>query len=1168
MFLRSLIVKGFKSFADPVTIDLSPGVSVIVGPNGSGKSNIADAIAWVLGAQGPKMVRSSKMDEVIFSGAGRRGPLGRAEVSIVIDNSDGGLELDLAEVMITRTLFRTGESEYLLNGNPCRLIDLQELLSGAGVGRQQHVIISQGQLDLILNSKPEERREVIEEAAGITKFKRRRERTERRLNAMEGDLVRAGDLVREVKRQIKPLVQQAAKASRQLELRDRTTHLKRYIAGAELRALESAAEAVAQERIDAELAVLAIQGEVAGIDQAVSSLESARPLVDVDDLFDIITRAEALSERIRSTATLARQKRNTLSDRLQASDNTAVVESLTNELRGVSDEIQGVEAQIVELGARVEQLELDEASFRLEENPEISEILQDLNNRFGELTGENGSLLSRRNVLFETLNRVAVQAKGSESRRLRLEEQLGLKSRELERVKERIVQVIELRNQKSSQYLLGVESEKALKGQVDAAEAFHSNLQIEVNSLRAKVSAYEAAIEEGRSKTQAKALRELAGFLGALVDVIDIRSGYEAAFAAAVHGLSSCVLASDQKSAVEGLKYLKSKNLEGSIISVSQYVGRTGNGSTHPPSGVIALRSQVSTQSMELGKFLDQILLNTFVVPNSLDEAIEMHRRFPELIFVTVEGERLGADGFWTASRPMQGTGLALERTRRELETKEKDFSDFDSELRALNAAYSQSATELESMRSELDGAREELARLEVLPERLAADIGVTTAELERVDGELAGLRQREQDAAEEMETIDPLISEKRELLDRLESQIVALQKKMKEQFSRRKELDAIGVDLELKAARFEQARIALERERVSVGSRLANEVEIQRSSEVQLAAWRRGLAGLDHVIDHSAVLESEAQNVAEQVKNERLILIDEAKVRHERLNEARSRRSLLELELEGKRDVLQASIVRGSETKVRLETMGERIRRELGVETEIAKSTPIPEGIRPTQAEHVLRQLEEELAALGPVNELAEFELSELTEKSEFLESQLEDIKASRRELGKVIRSIDVEMLQIFQSAVTDVSRNFSKLFEQLFNGGKGRLMLMEADDPLQAGIEIEVSLPGKSVKRMSLLSGGERALIALAFLFAVFESRPSPFYILDEVEAALDDINLNRFLKLISSFGKASQLLIISHQKRTMEVADLLYGVTMQEGGSTKVVSQRMSEIAVNAR
>ncbi|TAN20258.1 MAG: hypothetical protein EPN30_10880, partial [Actinomycetota bacterium] len=618
----------------------------------------------------------------------------------------------------------------------------------------------------------------------------------------------------------------------------------------------------------------------------------------------------------------------------------------------------------------------------------------------------------------------------------------------------------------------------------------------------------------------------------------------------------------------EGLKYLKVNNLEGSIISVNQYAGREEQKLGFPTSQVVSLRSKVAASSEELGRFLDQILLDTFVVTSSLDKAIELYQMFPQFIFVTMEGERLGADGFWTAARPMQGTGLALERTLRELEAREKEFSISGSELQNMRAIYSKAAGELESLRRALDGVREESARLETLPERLASDIGVTAAELERADNELTGLRERERDAVQEMEKIEPQISEKRELLESLESQIAGLQNKMKEQFSKRKELDAIGVDLELRAAKLEQARIAFDRERDSISSRLATEVEKQKSSEIQLADWRRGLAGLDHVIERSAKLESEASSVANQVKNERLRLIDEARIRSQRLNEARVRRSDLELALDGKREILQLSMVRSSETKVRLETMGERIRRELGIETDIAKNTPIPEGIPPTQADHVLKQLEDEMAALGPINELAEFELSELTEKSEFLESQLEDIRASRRELGKVIRSIDLEMLQVFQSAIADVSRNFSILFEQLFNGGRGRLMVLEADDPLQSGIEIEVSLPGKSVKRMSLLSGGERALIALAFLFSVFESRPSPFYILDEVEAALDDINLNRFLKLISSFGKTSQLLIISHQKRTMEVADLLYGVTMQEGGSTRVVSQRMSEASVNAR
>ncbi|NNN19212.1 MAG: chromosome segregation protein SMC [Acidimicrobiaceae bacterium] len=1167
MFLRSLTIKGFKSFADPVTIDLSPGVSVIVGPNGSGKSNIADAISWVLGAQGPKTVRSSKMDEVIFAGAGRRGPLGRAEVSIVIDNSDRGLELDLSEVNITRTLFRSGESEYYLNGNPCRLMDLQDLLSDAGVGRQQHVIISQGQLDLILSAKSEERRAVVEESAGITKFKKRRERTERRLEAMEGDLLRAEDLVREVRRQIRPLAQQAAKAKRQLELRDRHTLLKRYIAGSEMRALESVAEAAAKEQLESELAVLEIQNEIYRVDQAITAWEGERPVVGADDLFDSVTRSEALTERLRSTVTLAKQKRQTLADRLRANDRSTVIESLRDELTGVSTELSDIEGQIVELASNLEKLESDEARFKLEETPEITDLLQELNDRFSELTSENGLLESRRSTLAETVVRIRSQKEGLESRKSRFHGQLAAKRSELNDVNVRISELSEQLEQKSSQYALGLKEEKSLRQQLDEVEVQYSGYQLEVNSLMAKVAAYEAAIEEGRSKTQAKALAQLSGFLGALVDVIDINSGYESAFAAAVQNLVSSVLTKDQKSALAALIYLKSHNLHGSVISVSQYARNATVDVELPGLPFISLRSQVSTSGIELSNFFDLILLNTFVVPGSLDEAIDYHRKFPQLIFVTLDGERLGPDGLWTASKPMQGTGLALERTVNALKTSENAFYACEADLHRIRDVSSLASAASDLVRQETDGLREELARLETLPERLVADIEVAMSELENLRREEVGLSQREADAASELDILGPQLRENIEMVDTVQSQIALLREKMKEQFSMRKELDGRGVDLELKATRLEQARIGLARERESISLRLATEMEAQESSVIELSGWRRSIIGLDHVIYRSSELEMRASNLSSLAKEERVRLVNEAKLRSERLDEARRRRSRLESDLDAKREALQINMIRSSETKVRLETMGERIRRELGIETEIAKSTPIPEGVSPTQAEYVLKQVEEGLSDLGPINELAEIELAELTEKSKFLELQLEDIRTSRRDLGKVIRSIDAEMLQVFHSAFNDVADKFSRVFEQLFQGGKGRLILTQEDDPLQSGLEIEVSLPGKSVKKLSLLSGGERSLIALAFLFSIFEARPSPFYILDEVEAALDDINLNRFLKLITSFGKTSQLLIISHQKRTMEVADLLYGVTMPEGGSTKVVSQRMSRVAKNA-
>ena len=1168
MFLRSLTIKGFKSFADPVTIDLSPGVSVIVGPNGSGKSNIADAIAWVLGAQGPKTVRSSKMDEVIFAGAGRRGPLGRAEVSIVIDNSDHGLELDLSEVTVTRTLFRSGDSEYSLNGNPCRLIDLQDLLSDAGVGRQQHVIISQGQLDMILNARPEERREVVEEAAGIAKFRKRRERTERRLASMEGDLLRAGDLVREVKRQIKPLAQQAVKAKRQLELRDRITQLKRYIAGSEVRALEDGAEALGREQIDAEGRLLSLQSEIAAVDQAIASWESERPQVGADDLFDLTTRSEAICERLRSTLDIAQQKRESLSERLRASDRSGQIESLHVELNSLKAEVESTEEQIVELDSELGELEAEEANFRLEETPEIAEKLQSLNVRFNEFTHENGQMLSQRSALRETLNRIKPQLQGLELRKGRLREQSAAKSAEAERVKERISELIQLREQQGEGHMVQSDALRDLNERLERVSSAHSGHEVAVNSLRAQVSAYESAIEDGRSRTQAKALSRLSGFVGAIVDIIEIKSGYELAFSAAVQGLASSVLTKDLDSAFDGIRYLKSNGLEGSIIPITHYTGSFGMAEDHPSLPFIPLRAQISTVGTGLEKFLDLILRNTFVVRSSLDEAIEYHRRFPQLVFVTTDGERLGPDGFWTASRPMQGTGLALERALSELSDAEREHENSGSELRHLRDLYREASLKSEAMREEMEAIREELARLESLPERLARDIEEGLIEIEALEVEERGLRDREESAEKQVSALELDLSHHGRLLESLETEIGQLQLKMKDQFAKRKELDKRAVDLEIRAAKLEQTRVGLERARGVAESRLLREVATQDSSQSELAVWKRAVVGLDHVIERSSIVLGVASELAGEAKRLRLHLIEAARFRSERLNDARTRRSQLEAELEAKREALQLSAIRRSEARVRLETMGERIRRELSIEVEIAKSTPIPEGVYPAEAELVLRQLEEELSRLGPINELAEIELAELTEKLEFLDTQLDDVKASRRELGKVIRSIDSEILQLFQGAINDVTENFSILFDQLFQGGKGRLVLSDPNEPLASGLDIEVTLPGKSVKRLSLLSGGERSLVALAFLFSIFESRPSPFYILDEVEAALDDINLNRFLKLITSFGKSSQLLIISHQKRTMEVADLLYGVTMQEGGSTKVVSQRMSQVAANAQ
>lgn len=1163
MYLRSLVIKGFKSFADPVTIDLSPGVSVIVGPNGSGKSNIVDAIAWVLGAQGPKTVRSAKMDEVIFAGTENRSPLGRAEVSIVIDNSDGALKLDLSEVTITRTLFRSGESEYALNGNSCRLIDLQELLSDAGVGRQQHVIISQGQLDTILNARSEERRSVVEDAAGITKFKRRRERTERRLDSVEGDLARAADLVREVRRQIRPLAQQAEKAKRQLELRDRISHLKRYIAGAEYRSLETTAESLSREQVEAEIAQGEVQNRILEIDRSIVALEQQYTGGVSDKLVDYISKIDTVIERFRSVIELAQQKNVSVDGRLKETNRSGILESLTAERRSITSELAEVDRSIVALGPLLEKVELDEAQLSLLESDKLSDSLKNLSLRSSEVNAQKARLASEANSHRNTLERINEQRNVLNARRARIVNQLQSKRTELKDVQGRLEALNNSIHADIQDLTLAVnENELALQS-LAQKDSSHAQLELKVNTLKARVSAFESAIEEGRAKTQAAALVNLRGCLGALIDFIEIEPGYESAFASAMKDLNEVVLAVNADAAVAGLKELMSKNLDGSVVSIENYVKPSKVQDSINNTNAVHLRSLVNTVNDDLSRFLNYALMNVFVIDGSIDDAAFRFLQNPECVFVTKHGERIAWDGFRTASRPMNGTRIALEKAMSELQEFNIAYERSTAELYDAKQKSRQSAERRKEIEARLVALKGELARIDSLPERLVVDIEHAQRELENINSEETEISERETDAISALQACEPEISNLESESVELNRQIEILNVQLNDHHAVRRNLDAKKASLEVEAAKLEQRRLGLERARESLEQRLDSEEQLNVSLQLERRSLERDLIGLRYVLEIATRGYNEASRISDFLKSERSRLVAETQRKLDELSVARAARTKYEKELEIKRESVQLASIRRSETRVRLETLAERIRRELGIETDIAVATPAPEGINPTQAESIMVSLENELLGLGAINELAEIELAELSERSQFLDSQLEDVKNSRRELIKVIRAIDTEMLAVFEDAFRDVSSKFTGLFEDLFPGGRGSLVLSDPLNPLDSGLEIEVSLPGKRVKRLSLLSGGERSLVALAFLFAIFESRPSPFYILDEVEAALDDINLNRFLRLITNFGQRSQLLIISHQKRTMEVADLLYGVTMQEGGSTKVIAQKLSQV-----
>ena len=965
MFLKSLTLKGFKSFADKTELLFEPGVTVVLGPNGSGKSNLVDAVAWVLGAQGPRSLRGGKMDDVIFAGTASRTALGRAEVELTIDNTAGLLPIEFSEVTITRTLFRTGESEYQLNGVPCRLLDVQELLSDAGVGRQQHVIVGQGQLDTVLNSSPAERRAIIEEAAGILKFRRRKERAERRLTATEGNLLRLGDLLREVRRQLGPLERQADAARRHDAVVDELRAIKLHLAGHQIAGQQTRIERLRDERIALAERERGVQQHLRDLDISVMGAEQALAELGADELADELVRAESMRERVRGLTTLIVEKRRNVTRELAAAADEGVVETLV--------------ADAVALRTELAQLEAD------------------------------GTLPGTEVVL-----------------------PIGV-----------------------AEDLLRSAEERWRGAEATAARS------------RARADSLEQQLHAVREAGGAGSLDQLDGVVGALVDHLEVEPGAETAVAAALGDAMLAVVVHRGDGVRTAIERLEADGT-GALLLVADPSGHTGAQPALVPPGARPVAELVRSEVPGLTAALGQLLAHTVLV-DSWRTALDLVVAQPDLVAVTPEGSRLGGIAPWRigGSGPVTGVTQAA-----------------------------------------VDEAVE-----------LAA-----TSDVERVEAERA------------LETARA----------------------------------ALG------AARATEMRRATTEERRSVLASRLGEVEERlsaRDPEAQAAAerHRRMLLGRDEGYRTYAVrlneLSARTDELLERLREERRRHAEAARASADQLDRLRKERGGLERELSEIRERMTRAEIEDGEAKIRLEAAIQTLRSDYDVEPHVALDAPAPTVPDGTTLAGRARELERDLRLMGPINPLALEEYTALEERHRFLQEQLDDVKSTRRELSRVIRAVDREIVTVFEQAYRDVSENFAALVTTLFPGGSGRLTLVEPDDMLNTGVEIEARPSGKNVRRLSLLSGGERSLTALAYLFAVFRARPSPFYVLDEVEAALDDVNLHRFLDLVHEFRDEAQLVIVSHQKRTMEAADVLYGVSMPPGGSSRVVSQRAHDVFASA-
>ena len=1161
MFLKSLSIKGFKSFADPTVLELEPGLTVVVGPNGSGKSNVVDAVTWVLGAQGPRSLRSQKMEDVIFAGTSSRPALGRAEVSLTIDNGSGKLPVPMAEVTITRTLFRSGDSEYAINGTPCRLLDVQDLLNDSGVGRQQHMIIGQNQLDTVLTARPEDRRAVIEEAAGVLKHRRRRERAERRLAATQENLERLGDLVRELRRQIRPLERQAAAARSHASIASELHRLRVHLAGAELvavgaRKAQAAAHLseLAEQEHQLHDALDALDAQAAA---TTAELSSSRE----EDLAGALARVQALVERAKGTANLLRARAKALAQALDAAADVDVVSTLETEAARLAEELLEVDRDEIALVPELDEIARRAAALSAEEDAHRLRW------------GDGSQLDASAKAVDELRRRVELQERAVEQ-----------DEREIARLGERLASV-EARAQRLDSSIEELDARRAsldeeaerLGAAVTEAEQLHVAARAAATSAEdaARAADQEHHRAAALAEALARALHELEGaggrellsdvegVIGSLVDLVEIDAGWEAAFEAAAGAAVSAVVVSGRDGAHAALARLHGRGATGALLPAGAVLRTEGSRgvSLDVPAGARRLRPHVRVRR-SMGVDVDDVLdtlVGRAVRVEGWEAALDLALERPDLVVVTPHGDRFSASGWRVRSSSGIVTAAAVEDAERRAA---------DSAARAEGA----SAALVEARRA-LDAAASRARDATRAYDRHEATRAAAVAERRRLDEERVRVVSELEEGGGARPSLLSKLESDREELASLELALLDAQSQASAAAARAAEAAAVAERLATLRRELDVQRHALDVRRASVAERRrvlsARQREVERrlfghAEEREVAARRRrrlelegvALERLQHLVRREqdqldAVLVALRRAYADQ--SERL------RAGAARMESIRAQRSALEQRQMSARERARAVDREAAEASLRADNLAEMIEHELGVTPDEARSAPmpdVPEGV--TAAVHA-SALAARLASLGPVNPLALDELSALEERYRELDTQMEDVRAARRQLHEVVRSLDREIADEFTAAVSDVNEHFSAFVASLFPGGTGRLSLTDPSDVLNTGVEIEVRPAGRNVRRVSLLSGGERSMVALAFLFAVFRSRPSPFYLMDEVEAALDDVNLHRFLGLIREFRDEAQLIVVSHQKRTMEAADALYGVTMAPGGSSQVVSQR---------
>lgn len=1184
MLLRKLEAYGFKSFAEKTEIEFKPGITAIVGPNGSGKSNISDAVRWVLGEQNIRNLRGAKMEDVIFSGTAKRRPLGVAEVSLYFDNTDGTLPLDFNEVTITRRVFRSGEGEFFINKSPCRLKDIYDLLIDAGLGRESMTVISQNKVDEVLNSKPDERRLLFEEAAGITKYKNRKKEAMRKLDDTEQNLTRVFDITNEIETQLGPLSESAERTARYNELAAEQTSCEVTLLIHKLTQAEKNAESVNLEQ-----AAIADEDINVGSRLALAETERERLTDELTALDETTRQAEAA---IVSSATEIERldgKAAVLAERVGQEQRT---KERTRQdivrLEADRDENRGKMAEWQEtLSAKKLQMVELEAAHSVK-NSEYQESLRVINEAEGRIEqakdatfGHLQELVTQKNAL-RTLERDQENHKHREAQLRKEYDTYRAQAREagvaLEKVQREQKDLTEELKTIDGLIAETIKRRQALEQRIGEMANTENRLsgKISEHSSRLKVLVDMQDEYEGFGRGPKSVLKADTAWrksvYGAVAEVISVRNEHVVAVETALGGALQNIIVENDDTAKAAVEYLKNRQLGRATFlplnTVRPMRPRDNEMAAAHSSGAVGFAAELVDCDNKFRPAIEFLLART-VVATDMDAAIKIARQngFGVKI-VTLDGQLINPGGSITGGSvgrreaSFLGRGNEIAAMKQTVETLESDLTALREKARAADNDKTAILSELGNIQNRRQGVEVRQAELSILADKAGQEVkrhqlAITTLETElgNFEREAAALVDRVAETTGMIATLESRDAEHK-------LQITAWQEELKQLLERRNTLSDSVTDTKIKLS-------ALEQEVNSITLNCENYRQAESRFTRQAAALEAEIARADAEIARADAELSELTVVKEKLIGQKT---EQEKQRdhlmHDKLNVIAKQQKLdREIrDLRRKQTTIQNRIheleLLAARFTYDVTYSNEQLRDRFGMDREQAGALFRDEDPEALAAR--VKELETDIALLGPVNPAAIDEYTRLKERYEFLRGQYQDLTEAREYLMAIIKDIDSTMSKQFKSAFLKINEHFGELFVRLFGGGKAELQLADPDNILATGIEIIVQPPGKKQQNLALLSGGERALTVIALLFSFLTYRPTPFCVLDEIDAALDEANVQRFSEFLRDYSESTQFIIVTHRKGTMEVADVMHGVTMEESGISKLISVKFMDKA----